>query len=172
MNYYLIALLIGTALSAIPTKVTNCMADPKIVFTSATFSVAPAKGVDETITLYGSANQHVELTNVLLKAKWNGVEAFEDNYPEDEVYDKGDPVNYSLTQNFPTYTPSVKNFIRLYRVKYHANSGFKMPKEPILLVQKFHLLFDNIYVYNTYKFDFILSSYFYFKLYNWFEKNI
>ncbi|CAD8068210.1 unnamed protein product [Paramecium sonneborni] len=108
MNYCLITLLLGTAFAAIPTKVTNCMADPKIVFTSATFSVQPAKGVDETITLYGNANLHVELANVLLKAKWNGVEAFEDNYPEDEVYDKGDPVSYSLTQNFPTYTPSGK----------------------------------------------------------------
>ncbi|CAD8095577.1 unnamed protein product [Paramecium primaurelia] len=114
MKYLIALLLVSSILAAIPTKVTNCMANPKIVFTEATFSVTPAKGVDETITLYGSANDHVELANVQLKAKWNGIDAFEDNYPEDEVYEKGDLVNYEMTQNFPTYTPSGKIVVQMW----------------------------------------------------------
>lgn len=64
MKALIAILLVSVTLSAIPTKVTNCMADPKVVFTAATFSVTPAKGVDETITLYGTANDHAELANV------------------------------------------------------------------------------------------------------------
>lgn len=64
MKLLIAVLLIATTLASIPTKVTNCMANPTVVFTAATFSVEPAKGVDETITLYGTANAHAELSNV------------------------------------------------------------------------------------------------------------
>lgn len=64
MKAFIAILLVSVALAAIPTKVTNCMENPSVVFTAATFSVTPAKGVDETITLYGTANAHAELSNV------------------------------------------------------------------------------------------------------------
>jgi hypothetical protein len=99
-------------LSAIDTKVTNCMTgETAIIWTAATFSVVPTKGVNETISLYGNATAHAELANVFMVAYWNGLEAFTDNYPDDEAWDKGDLVSYQLTQLFPTYTPSV--FIKI-----------------------------------------------------------
>lgn len=64
MKVLIAILLVSATLAAIPTKVTNCMTNPLVVFTAATFSVTPAKGVDETITLYGTANAHAELANV------------------------------------------------------------------------------------------------------------
>lgn len=97
MKVLVCALVISTIFAAIPTDVKNCMTNPSVTFTAATFSVTPAKGVDETITIYGTANAHAELTNVNLKAKWNGIEAFEDNYEEDDVFDEGDPVTYTTT---------------------------------------------------------------------------
>lgn len=64
MKALFVVLLLATAFAAIPTAVTNCMSNPSITFTAATFSVEPAKGVDETMTLYGTANAHAELANV------------------------------------------------------------------------------------------------------------
>lgn len=95
MKFFIGLLLVSTILAAIPTDVKNCMSNPSVTFTAATFSVTPAKGVDETITIYGTASSHAELTNVNLKAKWNGVDAYEDNYEEDDVYDEGDPIVYA-----------------------------------------------------------------------------
>ncbi|CAD8043025.1 unnamed protein product [Paramecium primaurelia] len=114
MKLLISIILISTVLAAIPTKVTNCIANPSVIFTEATLSVQPQKGVDETITLYGTANTHVELTNVQLKAKWNGVDVFQEDFPEDEIYEKDDKVVYTLTQNFPTYTPSGKITTQFY----------------------------------------------------------
>ncbi|CAD8135649.1 unnamed protein product [Paramecium pentaurelia] len=114
MKLLISIILISTVLAVIPTKVTNCIANPSVIFTEATLSVQPQKGVDETITLYGTANTHVELANVQLKAKWNGVDVFQEDFPEDEIYEKDDKVVYSLTQNFPTYTPSGKITTQFY----------------------------------------------------------
>ncbi|CAK85187.1 unnamed protein product (macronuclear) [Paramecium tetraurelia] len=114
MKLLLAILLVSSVLAAIPTKVTNCIANPSIVFTEATFSVQPQKGVDETITLYGTANAHAELTNVQLKAKWNEVEVMTEDFPEDEIYDKDDKVVYTQTKNFPTFTPSGKITTQFY----------------------------------------------------------
>jgi hypothetical protein len=91
----IISLLLTAALCQIDTGVKNCMQNPKVVFTEATLSVVPAKGVNETMTLYGTAQEHAELDNVLIKAKWNGIDSYEQDYPEDDAYDKGDPVTYS-----------------------------------------------------------------------------
>lgn len=97
MKFIIATLLIASALAVIPTKVENCGTVQDIVWTSATYSVEPAKGVDETISIYGNANAHIELENVKLKAKWNGVDVFSQDYPNSDVYDAGDPVTYVLT---------------------------------------------------------------------------
>ncbi|NDW60186.1 hypothetical protein G0P98_27435, partial [Yangia sp. PrR004] len=98
MKVLLLAMMATFVLSAIDTKVTNCMTGTtSIVWTAATFSVEPTKGVNETITLYGDATAHAELANVYMVAYWNGLEAFTDNYPGDDAWDEGDKVTYSLT---------------------------------------------------------------------------
>lgn len=49
----------------------------------------------------------MELEVVEMKAKWNGAEVFKQDFPDDNIYDEGDPVTFTYSANFPTYTPSV-----------------------------------------------------------------
>ena len=84
MKVVILSILLISTLAVIPTAVTNCGTSKKIVFTEATFSVQPAKGVDETITLYGTASDHIELENVELIALWNGAKVFNQDTPNDK----------------------------------------------------------------------------------------
>lgn len=142
MKIVITFLLVASAFAVIPTKVENCGTAKFITWTSATFSVQPTKGVDETFSLYGTANDHVELSNVNLKAKWNGVDVFAQDYPNNEVYDKGDPVTFVLTQNFPTFTPSVSSHVNV-RAKSPFSSGSRIWKERRCLALRSASLFES-----------------------------
>ena len=83
----------------------------------------PSKGTDNTIILYGDAHDHVELSHVILKAKWNGVDVFNTRQEEKSIYDEDDSVIYKQTANFPSFTPSVY-FMSIWKGKILLNFIF------------------------------------------------
>lgn len=112
MKILLLLGILSSAFAVVPWNIEECkVPNKRLAFNSATLAIAPAKGTENEISLYGTALDHVELDLVLCKTYLSGVLVSTIEIRNIDVYDQGDPVTFVYQNFFPTYTPSGKYLV-------------------------------------------------------------
>lgn len=132
--------------NALPWPLERCGTDADVLqFENLAISQKPAKSSNPTITLSGTAGDHLEFKEVTLTAKLNGIVMSVQHNAFTNKVDAGDPVQYVFNNEIPGFVPSVHIHIYPFRETTTLPSSSSKSQREKSDVEESSSLFDDLY---------------------------